>query len=345
MSHEESFSYSESASSTTGQLVRPKQVSDEDRRRVREAVRTRKLQFERRNGYVRPTRHLSSGHDCVIADLGECGDRKCGNYRLGEYSHVRPDFLEFCVDHILQAFSYKELGAGINFCSLGSGQLLFDWELLERLTHQEGVRIGAIHLIDKDYGGPKQRSSAVRAQRLFAGWFEESAWEDRDEGLGPCPVRSFLSAEEFQRWALRRGEEMHVLLDCDAVGARKKIDVVAFRKSVLRAGGLCLVLSNPAKRTAITKHCRQDGSEKLKELELQVYRRKAWRHLKSVSHSRTRSRQRSRSRRRSRSRQRKRSRRSDSGTAPRKDTGRVRLASRKQVDRSSMCCKCCHACG
>lgn len=333
MPHEESSNYSESASSASGQLVRPKQVSDEDRRRVRAALRAGEWQFERRNGYVRPARHLPCGQDCVLADLGECGDRKCGNYRLGDKSAlVRPDFLDFCVEQILQAFSRKELQAGIIFCSLGSGQLLFDWELMERLTEREGVHIRGMHLIDKDYGGPKQRSSAVRAQRLFTGWFQESAWDDRDGGLGPFPVRSFLSATEFQRWALRRGEEVHVLLDCDAVGARKHIDVVAFRKSVLRTGGLCLVLSNPAKRTAIVKRCRQDGSATLLELELQVYRRRAWRHLKSVSHSRTRSRQRSRSRRR------KRRCRSASGTPSRKDAVRARLVSRKQVDR---CCARC----
>mmetsp|Transcript_34165 Transcript_34165/g.98504 ORF Transcript_34165/g.98504 Transcript_34165/m.98504 type:complete len:195 (+) Transcript_34165:2-586(+) len=183
------------------------------------------------------------------------------------------------------AFPASALRSGIVYCSLGSGQLLFDWELLERLT-AEGVRLRALHLIDKDYGGPKRRDSAIRAQRLFAGWFA-----DQGEQLGPCVVRSFLSASEFQAWARDRGEPAHVLLDCDAVGARRKIDVAAFREAALRPGGVCLVLSNPAKRTAIMKRREASG---LKTLTQEVYRRGSWRNRASVSCSRTRSRRRRR---------------------------------------------------
>lgn len=69
---------------------------------------------------------------------------------------------------------------------MGSGQLLFDWELLEHLTQRLGcdfeppkppvrkekIHFSAIHLIDTAYGGEKRRKSALRAQRLFAGWFQ-----------------------------------------------------------------------------------------------------------------------------------------------------------------------------
>ena len=122
------------------------------------------LQFERRHGYVRPRRFLPSGHECIIKDLGECGDRKCGNYRLGKYSAVRPDFLKFCVEHIKTCCSK----AGLVYCSLGSGQLLFDWELLEHLIQKEGVHVRAIHLIDIAYGGAKpscKRSAGTAAFR------------------------------------------------------------------------------------------------------------------------------------------------------------------------------------
>lgn len=232
----------------------------------------------------------------MISDLGECGDQKCGNYRLGEKSQVvRPDFLEFCVSLIKREIPESVLQDGLVYCSLGSGQLLFDWELLERFI-VEGIRVRAVHLIDQDYGGAKRRDSAVRASRVFAGWFDEG--ERR-----PCEFKMFLSALDYQDWVLSTGgEAAHVLLDCDAVGARKRIDVISFRKAALKPNGICLVLSNPAKRTAIKKRPAADGGEvRLKVLEQQVYRRAEWRRLASVSCSRTRSRRRnSRSRRRRR---------------------------------------------
>ena len=45
------------------------------------------------------------------------------------------------------------------------------------------MQLRAVHLIDTAYGGEKYRKSAVRAQRLFAGWFREAwpgRWEVRD---------------------------------------------------------------------------------------------------------------------------------------------------------------------
>jgi len=283
-----------------GVVVQAAHVSERAQRRVRDWVGSSRWHFERRNGYVRPPRSLPCGRECAIAALGECGDRKCGNYRLGEKTaDVRPSFLDFCIEHIRSAFSPAILKAGIVYCSLGSGQLLFDWELLERLTLEEGARLRAVYLIDKDYGGPKRRDSAVRAQQLLAGWYA-----DQGDDEGPCEFRSFLSAADFQEWAQHHGEAAHVLLDCDAVGARKKMDVALFRSASMRLGGVCLVLSNPAKRTAIMKH-RAAGADQdmgLKVLEQEVYRRSEWRHLASVSRSRTRSRQR---RRRSRSRRRR----------------------------------------
>lgn len=290
-----------------GCFVRPIQVSSNAQRRVRALVGTPEWHLERRNGYVRPPRRLPCGRECAVADFGECGDRKCGNYRLGDKTwNVRPTFLDFCVDHILQAIPPATLRTGVVYCSLGSGQLLFDWELLERLTLEEGVRLRAVHLIDQDYGGAKRRESAVRAQRLLAGWFADQGTE-----CGPCAFRSFLSAPDFQRWVLQHGESAHVLLDCDAVGARKRVDVSSFRRAAMRPGGICLVLSNPAKRTAIVKGAAARGersAEGLNVLKQQVYRRGEWRHLASVSCSRSRSR-----RRRKRSRSRSRRRRRQSG--------------------------------
>lgn len=276
---------------SNGCFVRPLRVSESARYRVRCTVDTPEWRLERRRGYVRPPRHLPCGHECAIADLGECGDRKCGNYRLGDKSwDVRPTFLDFCVEYIRRAVPPGILQTGMVYASLGSGQLLFDWQLLERLILTEGARLRAVHLIDQDYGGPKRRDSAVQAQRIFAGWYNDHRWNDSEDGF--CTFRSFLTAVDFQKWVQKTGERAHVLLDCDAVGARKRMDVAAFRRAAMRAGGICLVLSNPAKRTAILNH-RKDGLRTLKQ---EVYRRGEWRHRESVSCSRTRSRRRRRRR-------------------------------------------------
>ncbi|CAK9010713.1 unnamed protein product [Durusdinium trenchii] len=271
-----SSSYSSSSSGAAGTLVRPFLVPDDARRELRKALKEHSLPLERRHGYVRPCPLLPSGRQCILKDLGECGDTKCGNYRLGKYAAVRPDFLQFCVEHIKRQLHQRH---ELVYCSLGSGQLLFDWELLERLTQKEKLRIRAIHLIDTAYGGEKFRKSAARAQRLFAGWFQECAWEK--DGQGPCPVRSFLSAKEFQRWSSQQGEQVDILMDCDAVSARKPIDVDLFRQSVLSAGGLCLVLSNPAKRICIRKSKKRKD---LKELVRQIYRNEVWQEPREDAH-------------------------------------------------------------
>lgn len=317
-----------------GCFVRPARISVDARQRVRALVSTSEWRFERRRGYVRPLRFLPCGSHCAVADLGECGDRKCGNYRLGEKTcYVRPDFLDFCIEHIRRAVPPAVLKAGIVYASLGSGQLLFDWELLERLTLDEGARLRAVHLIDQDYGGPKLRDSAVRAQQVLAGWFGDQDWDDE---FGPCAFRSFLSAQDFQRWSARQGEAAHILLDCDAVGARKRMDVSAFRRAAMRQDGICLVLSNPAKRTAIVKRQSSSsgsGGDGLRVLEQQVYRRGEWRHLESVSCSRTRSRRRRRRRSRCRKDSRKKRRRSKSRRSRSPDSqekGRSRSRSRRR---------------
>lgn len=234
----------------------------------------------------------------MLAALGECGDRKCGNYRLNAGTcNVRPSFLEFCVKHIM-ALDVRDLV----YCSVGSGRLLFDWELLERLR-QDGVGFRAIQLVDKDYG-PRGRTDAKDAQRTFAGWFHDFA----------CPFRSFASVSDLEGWVKWSGEAAHVLLDCDAVGARKRIDAAAFRSAVLRTGGVCLVLSNPAKRTAIVKRGDLAVSSSL-ELVVQQHFNKStgeWSERRPSTSPERKARKRSRgrsARRRSRERSRRRSRR------------------------------------
>eukprot|EP00811_Abedinium_folium_P034539 NODE_7412_length_1580_cov_7.108052.p1 GENE.NODE_7412_length_1580_cov_7.108052~~NODE_7412_length_1580_cov_7.108052.p1 ORF type:complete len:421 (-),score=123.32 NODE_7412_length_1580_cov_7.108052:148-1410(-) len=276
-----------------GSLVRPDFVSPHSRSELRLAARAAPLGFERRDGYVRPPKELNDGARCVISTLGECGDRRCGNYRLGRRTApVRRDFLEYCLAHIRRAWPDELLRSGVNFCSLGSGQLLFDWELLEALTHGLRARLRVVQLIDKEYG-PRGRSDARRAQRTFAGWF---AAEQRG-----CRFRSFDSTSALSAWIKRTGESAHVLLDCDAVGARRRLDINRFRRTVLLPGGVCLVLSNPAKRTALVKaKCPEDGA--LTVVDQQYYSHGVWTERRPRTSTISRSRRRRRTRSRSRSR-------------------------------------------
>eukprot|EP00971_Amphidinium_carterae_P231296 4590010-Amphidinium_carterae.1 len=64
-----------------GYRVRPATITAADRIAVRKAVRAEEWRFERRGGYVKPPKHWG-GCRFPLSDLGECGDRKCGNYRL-----------------------------------------------------------------------------------------------------------------------------------------------------------------------------------------------------------------------------------------------------------------------
>lgn len=313
-----------------GELVQPLPTSASTRQLLRSRLqgKTKQLVLERRGGYVRPLRHLPSGEHCAVADLGECGDRKCGNYRLNpRYAAVRPDFLDFCVAHILQSLPKEALRDGIVYCSLGSGRLFFDWELLERLTVQEGVRLRAVQLLDKDYG-KRGRKDALRALETFAGWFSDHA---------RCAFRTFLSTADLEAWVERSHEEAHILMDCDAVGVRKRIDVARLRTAVLRADGLCLVLSNPAKRTAIQKRLGSKGY-RLKTLQQQWYHRLVWQRESSRSRATSSSSSETRADRRRRSR----SRRRQPSARRRHSPAERQPPSRRDRDECCRCCQCCH---
>ena len=75
------------------------------------------------------------------------------------------------------------------------------------LLRKENVRLRAVHLIDTAYGGEKYRKSAVRAQRLFAGWFQEpwKAWKmGRDVHVVLCFVCWVLQYMEINLQAGKR---------------------------------------------------------------------------------------------------------------------------------------------
>jgi len=131
--------------------------------------------LKRRDGQLRPP-ETWQGEPCGISALGECGDRKCANYRLHRKTAlVRPSFLEWCVDQVYRATSRDERERGITYCSLGSGELYFDWELLERLITKESIRVCDVYLVDSIYQpGHKYHQSGKLALGAFSSWFDNT---------------------------------------------------------------------------------------------------------------------------------------------------------------------------
>eukprot|EP00439_Symbiodinium_sp_Y106_P067010 s4235_g11.t1 len=75
-----------------------------------------------RDGALRPP--ISSR----LAALGECADVRCGTHRLA-HPEVRPAFLAFAMEQCKAAKLHSEVTA----LAIGSGGLLFEWEVLEAL--------------------------------------------------------------------------------------------------------------------------------------------------------------------------------------------------------------------
>ncbi|CAE7524141.1 unnamed protein product [Symbiodinium sp. CCMP2592] len=75
-----------------------------------------------RDGALRPP--ISSR----LAALGECADVRCGTHRLA-HPEVRPAFVAFAMEQCKAAKLHSEVTA----LAIGSGGLLFEWEVLEAL--------------------------------------------------------------------------------------------------------------------------------------------------------------------------------------------------------------------
>ena len=82
--------------------------------------------------------------------LGECADAKCGCYRLGR-PDVRHRFREFVCERTAEELRGR--GGVVRYVTVGSGQLLTDWEILSGLERR-GLTIESIVAVDKAYVPP-----------------------------------------------------------------------------------------------------------------------------------------------------------------------------------------------
>jgi len=188
-----------------------------------------------RDGRVRHIGPLSP-----FGGMGECGHANCRAHRL-KFPEVRADFRDFLLSKVREAVDAGWWGDG-GFCyaSLGSGELLFDLELLERIR-AAGVRIAQVCLIDCEYLEP--RVDAKAALREFADWQRASA--QRDE-VASCEIFAFGKLGDFYEAANEGGRVAgcHLLVHCDANWGGCVEDSERLALQALTCGGMLARLTN-----------------------------------------------------------------------------------------------------
>ncbi|CAE7416500.1 dnaJ [Symbiodinium pilosum] len=146
--------------------------------------------------------------------LGECGHANCMAHRLRN-PEIRAGFRDFVVTSVRDAVRTRTEwwgSGGLRYTSLGSGELLFDLELLERLREEAGVQIAQICLIDNGYRQPSLATR--RALREFADWQRASAQMRRAQ---PCEILVFGHLADYSEASAKGGRaaNCHVFVQCD----------------------------------------------------------------------------------------------------------------------------------
>eukprot|EP00930_Biecheleria_cincta_P084333 TRINITY_DN73817_c0_g1_i1.p1 TRINITY_DN73817_c0_g1~~TRINITY_DN73817_c0_g1_i1.p1 ORF type:complete len:666 (+),score=128.74 TRINITY_DN73817_c0_g1_i1:112-2109(+) len=148
-----------------------------------------------------------------ISTLSECGDERCGAHRLKQ-PEVRTRFRKFVTNTVRRAERSKTawFKDGLRYASLGSGQLLWDCEMLERLR-AEGLVVRQVCLIDTAYATSDH--GTLSALQAFADW--QSAvcqlWEH------PIPeILAFTSSKAYEDHAGPDGVAAgcNLFMHCDA---------------------------------------------------------------------------------------------------------------------------------
>jgi len=195
------------------------------------------LAYVLRGDYVR---HGSS--TSPIPGLGESG----GSNRVA-LPQVRARFRDFVVKRVRQMAKMQHPPwpeDGLVYASLGSGQLLLDLEILERLRWH-GIRLRKVCLLDQDYWEPAVDSQ--KALREFADWQRLAAQMSKVE---PADIYVFSSLADLCKEASPDEGHVrgcHVMLNCDAFWQGVDEDVERLIAATLQPGGLFASLTNWAK--------------------------------------------------------------------------------------------------
>eukprot|EP00411_Alexandrium_monilatum_P018963 CAMPEP_0175231176 /NCGR_PEP_ID=MMETSP0093-20121207/25324_1 /TAXON_ID=311494 /ORGANISM="Alexandrium monilatum, Strain CCMP3105" /LENGTH=474 /DNA_ID=CAMNT_0016525025 /DNA_START=39 /DNA_END=1463 /DNA_ORIENTATION=- len=200
-------------------------ISDLTRKTVRKAMRDGEwklfLEYHLTAPQVRPPEYLPGGVPNPLCSLGECGGKDCSLHRLRSgCEQVRPDFQDFCVQQIKERCDTSE---GLVYLSMSCGHLYFDWELLERLVHVEGIKIREIWLVEH-FG--VMFTENRKAQAVFTDWFA-------DTGI---TVRAFQDEDILKEWVqvLPSGDQADVVIECDTFDfAEEEVLQAAMRPGAL----------------------------------------------------------------------------------------------------------------
>lgn len=220
----------------TSYRVRHTAFPQKRRMAVRGAVGSGDWQLALRDCYVKPPERFPDGARNPLCDLGECADEDCALTRVnGGQERVRSEFLEYCVDQIVQ-FAKTTGHDGLTYCTLGCGCLYFDWELLDRLR-REGVRVSQVWLLERCYRKRYRKvgwhGPVMRARSQFSSWFANTGIE----------IYAFPFARQLKQWAkaFRTNGQAHVVVQCDAVETAHLLDSdQEFVRAVVRDGAINL---------------------------------------------------------------------------------------------------------
>merc|ERR1711971_435250 len=170
-------------------------------------------------------RHV--GESSPFSGIGEA--TSSGAHRLKQ-PKVRTGFRDFIVGHVRKALCDRANWwgkDGLRYASLGSGALLFDLELIERLRAW-GVHVSQICLIDRVYRAPT--AEVKQALREFAAWQIIASESSRE---APPEILAFGHVQDYYAASFETGRTAgcHIFVHCDAQwpGAVEDCETLAYR--------------------------------------------------------------------------------------------------------------------
>lgn len=175
-----------------------------------------------------------------IAELGECGELECDTCRMSQ-PHVRPRFVKFAASQCRQWMQRREVADGVSnprpcVCSLGSGYMLLEWELLEALMRSVADPVSvtprAIHFVDPLYGS----ETSHKAILAFAAWYPD---------VSVIAHASIADYDAVCEADFHAAPDICLMLDCLDLEFRFQSEVLPFLRQRLVWGG-CFLRLTPA---------------------------------------------------------------------------------------------------
>ena len=195
----------------------------------------------------------ADGDDAVgrwTCHLCECGDATCGTYRL-KRPGVRRSFRELVSGKTSEALLGS--GRGVRYVSIGSGGVLFDFELLSQMR-RAGLRIETITLVDTAYGPARPGESSHKAAIAQLAAF-----------FAPARVHTFELLESLRAAASHDPSafsQQTTFVACDASSVNDD-EIRSTAAACLADGGLAFRLNNLGDKAIDLPHLGWEGSSSI----------------------------------------------------------------------------------